>query len=81
MSDILLVMDNKELFVRAVSEIDKDGKAKIVPADKKHQNDFLKVDYTFLIFMFNFFQIKMSEYCRHSHPQDHWCADIPLRVL
>jgi hypothetical protein len=28
------------------SEIGKDGKAKTVPADKKHQNDFLKVDYS-----------------------------------
>jgi hypothetical protein len=46
MSDILLVMDNKELSVRAVSEIGKDGKMKTVPADKEHQNDFLKVDYT-----------------------------------
>jgi hypothetical protein len=46
MSDILLIMDKKELSVRAVSEIDKDGKAKTVPADKKHQNDFLKVDYS-----------------------------------
>jgi hypothetical protein len=46
MSDILLIMDKKELSVRAVSQIGKDGKAKTVPADKKHQNDFLKVDYS-----------------------------------
>jgi hypothetical protein len=46
MSDILLVMDKKDLSVRAVSEIGKDGKAKTVPADEKHQNDFLKVDYS-----------------------------------
>jgi hypothetical protein len=46
MSDILLIMDKKELSVRAVSEIDKDGKAKTVPADKEHQNDFLKIDYS-----------------------------------
>jgi len=45
-SDILLVMDKKELSVRAVSEIDKNGKIKTVPADKEHQNDFLKIDYT-----------------------------------
>jgi hypothetical protein len=44
-SDILLVMDKKELSVRAVSEIGKDGKAKTVPADEEHQNDFLKIDY------------------------------------
>jgi hypothetical protein len=30
-------MDNKELSVRAVSEIGKDGKMKTVPADKEHQ--------------------------------------------
>jgi hypothetical protein len=46
MSDILLVMDSKELSVRAVSEIGKDGKTKTVPADKEHQNDFLKIDRT-----------------------------------
>ena len=45
MSDLLLIMDKKELSVRAVSEIDKNGKAKTVPADKEHQNDFLKIDY------------------------------------
>jgi len=39
-------MDKKELSVRAVSQIDKDGKAKTVPADKEHQNDFLKVNYS-----------------------------------
>ena len=46
MSDILLIMDKKELSVRAVSEIDRNGKAKTVPADKEHQNDFLKIDYS-----------------------------------
>jgi len=43
-SDILLVMDKKELSVSAVSEIDKDGKAKTVPAKKENQNAFLKID-------------------------------------
>ena len=46
MSDILLIMDKKEFSVRAVSEINKDGKAKTVPADKEHQSDFLKIDYS-----------------------------------
>ena len=46
MSDILLIMDKKKLSIRAVSEIDKNGKAKTVPADKEHQNDFLKIDYS-----------------------------------
>ena len=46
MSDILLVMDQKELSVRAVSGIGKDGKMKTAPADEGHQNDFLKIDWT-----------------------------------
>jgi hypothetical protein len=46
MSDILLVMDKKELSVSAVSQIGKNGKAKTVPADREHQNDFLKIDWT-----------------------------------
>ena len=46
MSDILLVMDKKVLMLNAVSGIDKNGKAKTVPADKEHQNDFLKIDYS-----------------------------------
>ena len=46
LSDILLVMDKKELTLSAVSQIDKNGKAKTVPADKEHQNDFLKIDYS-----------------------------------
>lgn len=50
MSDILLVMDKKELSLNAVSKIDKDGKAKTVPADEKHQNDFLKIDYSSNLF-------------------------------
>ena len=53
-SEILLVMDKKELTVRAVSEIDKDGKAKTVPADEKNQNSFCKTDYNANI-LSNFF--------------------------
>ena len=45
-SDILLIMDKEEFSVRAVSQMDKNGKVKTVPADKEHQNDFLKIDYT-----------------------------------
>ena len=46
LSDILLIMDRKELSVSAVSGIDKNGKAQTVPADEKHRNDFLKVDWS-----------------------------------
>jgi hypothetical protein len=44
MSDILLIMDKMELIVRALSEIDKNGKAKTVPIEKKEENNFLKLD-------------------------------------
>ena len=33
-----------ELILQAVSQIDKDGRFKTVPADKEHQNSFLKID-------------------------------------
>lgn len=44
MSDIVLVLDKMELLIQAVAEINKNGKYSIVPADKEHQNSFLKID-------------------------------------
>lgn len=44
MSDIVLVLDKMELLIQAVSEINKNGKHSTVPADKEHQNSFLKID-------------------------------------
>ncbi len=44
MSDIVLVLDKMELLIQAVSEINKDGRYSTVPADKQHQNSFLKID-------------------------------------
>ena len=44
MSDIVLVLDKMELLIQAVSEISKNGKYSTVPADKEHQNSFLKID-------------------------------------
>ena len=44
MSDIVLVLDKMELLIQAVSEINKNGKYSTVPADKEHQNSFLKID-------------------------------------
>lgn len=44
MSDIVLVLDKMELLIQAVSEINKSGKYSTVPADKEHQNSFLKID-------------------------------------
>ena len=43
-SDIVLVLDKTELLIQAVSEINKNGKYSTVPADKEHQNSFLKID-------------------------------------
>ena len=44
MSDIVLVLDKMELLIQAVSEINKNGKYTTVPADREHQNSFLKID-------------------------------------
>ena len=44
MSDIVFILDKMELILQAVSEISKDGRYKTVPADKEHQNSFLKLD-------------------------------------
>lgn len=40
----MLVLDKMELLIQAVSEINKNGKYSTVPADKEHQNSFLKID-------------------------------------
>lgn len=44
MSDIVFILDKMELILQAVSEINKDGRFKTVPADKEHLNSFLKID-------------------------------------
>lgn len=44
MSDIVFILDKMELILQAVSEINKDGRHRTVPADKEHQNSFLKID-------------------------------------
>lgn len=44
MSDIVFILDKMELILQAVSEISKEGRYKTVPADKEHQNSFLKID-------------------------------------
>ena len=44
MSDIVLVLDKMELLIQAVSDINKNGKYSTVPADREHQNSFLKID-------------------------------------
>ena len=43
-SDILLIMDQMKLIVRALSELEKQGKVRTLPADRQHQNSFLKFD-------------------------------------
>lgn len=49
MSDILLLIDNKKNVIETLSKIDKNGKAKTVPADEKNQEDFLKIDKSSII--------------------------------
>ena len=44
MSDIVFVLDKMELLLQAISDIDKNGRYKTVPADKEHRNSFLKID-------------------------------------
>ena len=44
MSDIVLILDKKELQIQAVSEISEDGSYSAVPADQEHKNSFLKID-------------------------------------
>lgn len=44
MSDIVFILDKMELILQAVSKIGKDGRYSTVPADKEHQNSFLKID-------------------------------------
>lgn len=44
MSDIVFILDKMELILQAVSQINKDGSHKTVPADEKHRNSFLKID-------------------------------------
>ena len=44
LSDIVFILDKMELILQAVSQIDKDGRYKTVPADKEHTNSFLKID-------------------------------------
>ena len=44
LSDIVFILDKMELLLQAISDIDKNGRYKTVPADKKHRNSFLKID-------------------------------------
>ena len=44
LSDIVFILDKMELLLQAISEIDKNGRYKTVPADRKHRNSFLKID-------------------------------------
>lgn len=43
-SDIILILDKKELKLEAVSDIDKNGKAKTVPATAGGEGDFMRID-------------------------------------
>ena len=59
LSDILLIMDKKKRSLEAVSGIDRNGNSQTVPAEEKHQNDFMRVDYSSNIvtnFLSNFWE-------------------------
>ncbi|CAD0002225.1 DUF4099 domain-containing protein [Flavobacterium salmonis] len=43
-TDILLVLDQEKMKIVAVKGIDKNGELETVPADKKNQNQFMRVD-------------------------------------
>lgn len=43
-SDIILILDKKELKLEALSEIDKNGKAQTVPATAGGEGDFMRID-------------------------------------
>ncbi len=66
MSDIVLVLDKMELLLQAVSEINKDGRYSTVPADKEHQNSFLKID-RYATFFENFLKNFWSQLKDPSH--------------
>ncbi len=66
MSDIVLVLDKMELLIQAVSEINKDGRYSTVPADKEHQNSFLKID-RYATFFENFLKNFWSQLKDPSH--------------
>ncbi|MEA9412642.1 DUF4099 domain-containing protein [Flavobacterium sp. PL02] len=44
LTDILLVLDQEKMKIVAVKGIDKNGELETVPADKKNQNQFMRVD-------------------------------------
>ena len=66
MSDIVLVLDKMELLIQAVSEINKNGKYSTVPADKEHQNSFLKID-RYATFFENFLKNFWSQLTDPTH--------------
>lgn len=44
LSDIVFILDKMELLLKAISEIDRNGRFKTVDADKEHRKSFLKID-------------------------------------
>lgn len=88
-SDILLIMDQMKLIVRALSELEKQGKVRTLPADRQHQNSFLKFDRNSSVlenFIRNFwsqlkdparmrlFRMPFSKFEKHREAIEHvWC--------
>jgi hypothetical protein len=66
LTDILLVLDKEKMKIEAVKGIDKDGNLKTIPADKKNQNQFMRVDKHGDIFS-NFFTNFFSQLKNPTH--------------
>ena len=79
MSDIVLVLDKMELLIQAVSEINKNGKYSTVPADKEHQNSFLKID-RYATFFENFLKNFWSQLKDPTHFGLRWLRRIRQRI-
>ena len=65
-SDILLVLDKKKKKIEAVKGIDKNGELKTVPANKKNESQFMRVDKHGDLFS-NFFSNFLNQLKNPSH--------------
>lgn len=66
LSDILLVFDKEKMKIQAVKGIDNNGKIKTVDANKKNQNQFMRVDKNGDLFS-NFFSNFISQIKNPTH--------------
>lgn len=55
--ELLLILDKEKLLLSGLAKVEKDGKLKTVPADNRHNNEFLRInptDYWLEVFAKNF---------------------------